>query len=158
MVLVEDVEILPTVKFLWILFRGEVENVSANQRPEKTQTWYRTLRSCFLSSFLEFRWAVSEEKLKMSQSIRGRGGYLFFLRSARKKHKVGRGRLDLASCQVSLNSVQRFQRSRKCEKLTTTDDGQQCTWAFGSGALKTLVACFEVMVVQELYKKPVLKH
>ena len=32
-----------------------------------------------------------------------------------KKHKLGRGRWDLASCQVSLNSIQRFQkRSRKC--------------------------------------------
>ena len=32
-----------------------------------------------------------------------------------EKHKLGIGRWDLASCQVSLNSVQRFQRrSRKC--------------------------------------------
>ena len=31
-----------------------------------------------------------------------------------EKHKLGRGRWDLASCQVSLNSVLRFQRSRKC--------------------------------------------
>ena len=32
-----------------------------------------------------------------------------------EKQKLGRGRWDLASCQVSLNSVQRFQRrSRKC--------------------------------------------
>ena len=32
-----------------------------------------------------------------------------------EKHKLGRGRWDLASCQVSLNSVQRFQRrSGKC--------------------------------------------
>ena len=32
-----------------------------------------------------------------------------------KKHKLGRGRWDLSSCQVSLNSIQRFQRrSRKC--------------------------------------------
>ena len=32
-----------------------------------------------------------------------------------EKHKLGRGRWYLASCQVSLNSVQRFQsRSRKC--------------------------------------------
>ena len=31
-----------------------------------------------------------------------------------EKHKLGRGRWDLASCQVSLNSVQRFKRSRKC--------------------------------------------
>ena len=34
--LVEDIEIFLPVKFCWILFngfRGEVENVSANQRP-----------------------------------------------------------------------------------------------------------------------------
>ena len=32
-----------------------------------------------------------------------------------EKHKIGRGRWDLASCQVSLNSVQQFlRRSRKC--------------------------------------------
>ena len=49
--LVEDIEILPPVKFSWIPLSdfGEVENVSANQRPgrpscfsnrpEKTQTW-----------------------------------------------------------------------------------------------------------------------
>ena len=44
----------------------------------KTQTWQRTLRSCFLSSFVEFRSAVSEEKSKISQPIRGRGGHLVF--------------------------------------------------------------------------------
>ena len=90
--LLEDVEILLLVKFRWIPFcgfRGEVENVSANQRPGRP--------SCF-----------SDRP---------------------EKHKLGRGRWDLASCQVSLNSVQWFQRrSRKCEKLTTddgrTDDGQ----------------------------------
>ena len=32
---------------------------------QKTQTWYRTLRSCFLSSFVEFWSAVSEKKSKM---------------------------------------------------------------------------------------------
>ena len=137
--LVEDFEILLPVKFLWIMFsgfRGEVENVSANQRPgrpscfsdrpkkhklgrgrwdlascqvslnsvqqfqrrsrkclsqsearaailffrstRKTQTWQRTLRSCFLSSFVEFGSAVSEEKSKMSQPIRGQGRHLIF--------------------------------------------------------------------------------
>ena len=89
--LVENVKILLPVEFCWIPFsgfRGEVENVSANQRPgrpscfsnrpEKTQTWKRTLKSCFLSSFGEFRSAVSEEKLKMSQPIRGQGGHLVF--------------------------------------------------------------------------------
>ena len=120
---------------------------------------YTTL---FLSSFVEFRSAVSEEKLKMSQPIRGRGSHLVFpidpkntnlvedieillpvkfcwipfsgfreevenvsanQRRVRpscfsdrpEKHKLGRGRWDLASCIVLLNSVQRFQRiSRKC--------------------------------------------
>ena len=76
--LVEDVEILLPGKFRWILFsgfRGEVENVSANQRPGRP--------SCF-----------SDRP---------------------EKHKLGRRHWDLASCQVSLNSVQRFQRrSWKC--------------------------------------------
>ena len=165
--LVEDVEILLPVKFRWILFsgfRGEVENVSANQRPgrppcffrsaRKTKTWKRTLRSCFLSSFDEFRSALLEEKSKMSNPIRGQGGHLVFPNGPKntnlvedveillpvkfrwisissfrgvenvsanqrpgrpscfsdrpEKHKLGRGRWDLASCQVSLNSVQRF--------------------------------------------------
>ena len=76
--LVEVVKILLPVKFRWIPFsgfRGEVENVSANQRPGQP--------SCF-----------SDRP---------------------KKHKLGRGRWDFASCQVSLNSIQRFQRrSQKC--------------------------------------------
>ena len=76
--LVEDDEILLPVKFRWIPFsgfRGEVKNVSANQRPGRP--------SCF-----------SDRP---------------------EKHKLGRGCWDLASCQVLLNSVQRFQRrSRKC--------------------------------------------
>ena len=77
--LAEDIEISLPVKFHWLLFsgfRGEVENVSANQRPRQP--------SCFSD------WPI--------------------------KHKLGRGHWDLASCQVSLNSIQRFQRrSRKCE-------------------------------------------
>ena len=83
------------------------------------------MRSCFLSIFVEFRSAVSEEKSKMSQPIRGQGGHLVFFFDRTEKHKLGRGHWDLASCQVSLNSVHWFQRkSRKCEKLTTTDDGR----------------------------------
>ena len=42
-----------------------------------------------------------------------------------EKHKLGRGRWDLAFCKVLRNSVQRFQRrSRKCESLRRTDDGR----------------------------------
>ena len=36
------------------------------------------LRSCFLSSFVEFYSAVSEEKLKMSQQIIGQGCHFAF--------------------------------------------------------------------------------
>ena len=216
--LVEDVEILLPVKLCWNPFsgfRGEVENISANQKPgwpscisnrqekdklgrgrwdlascqlslnsvhpfqrrsrkclsqsearaailyfqsaRKRQTWKRTLRSCFLSSFVEFRSSVSEEKSKMSQPIRGKGGHLVFVIGPKKtnlvedveillplkflwipfsvfrgrvenvsanqrpgrpscfsdrpkKHKLGREHWDLASYQILLNSVQRFQR------------------------------------------------
>ena len=120
------------------------------------------MRSCFLSSFIEFLSAVSEEMLKMSQPIRGQGGHLVFpigpkntnlvedveillpvkfpwipfssfrgevenvsanqrpwrtscFSDRPEKHKLGRGHWDLASCYVSLNSVQLFKRrSRKC--------------------------------------------
>ena len=55
--------------------RGEVKNVSANQRPRRPS----------------------------------------YFSDRPEKHKLGRGRWDLAPCQVSLNSVQRFQRrSWKC--------------------------------------------
>ena len=40
------------------------------------------------------------------------GGHFGFLISP-KIHKLGRGRCDLASCQVSINSIQRFQRASK---------------------------------------------
>ena len=81
---------------------------------KKLQTWKRTLRSCFLSSFVAFRSVVSEEKSEMSQQIRYQNGHLVF-QSRSEKHKHGRGRCDLEFHQVSLNSVQRFQgRCRKC--------------------------------------------
>ena len=136
--LVENVEILLTVKFRWIpfsCFRVEVKNVLANQSPgqpshfydqpekhklyrgrwdlascqvslsivlrfkrspkclsqsearvaillfwspRKKQLWSKTLRSWVLSSFLEFRSAILEEKSKMSHPIRGQGSHLVF--------------------------------------------------------------------------------
>ena len=148
----------------------------------KTQTWYRTLKSCFLSIFV-FRSAVSEEKSKMSQPIRGQGGHFVFpvgpkntnlvedveillpikfrlisfssfrgevekcsanQRPGRpfcfshrppKKHKHGRGCWYLASCQVSLNSVQRFhRRSRKC---LSQSEARAATLFFRSARKKT---------------------
>ena len=84
---VEDVDILLPVKYCWILFSGlrrEVENNSANQRPRRPSCFFPDRqkknthklgrgccflpRSCFLSSFIEFRSAITGE---MSQPIRG---------------------------------------------------------------------------------------
>ena len=90
--LVEGIEIFLTVKFRlnsvqW--FWREVENLSANHRPGghlvfrigPTNTLgrgVRTLRSCFLSSFVEFRSVVSVERSKMSQLIRDQDSRLVF--------------------------------------------------------------------------------
>ena len=57
---VEDVDIVLPVKFRRI-----------------TRTWQRTFKFCFLSSFVEFCSAVTEEKSKMSQQIRGQGGLFY---------------------------------------------------------------------------------
>ena len=69
----------------------------------KTETWQRTLRFCFLSTFVEICSTLSKEKSKMSQLIRCQDGHFFSDRP--KKHKLGRGRWDRAFCQVSLNSI-----------------------------------------------------
>ena len=104
-------------------FSEEVENVSANQRPGRP-SWFsdrpdkhkiskRRIKSCFLSSFVEFHSAVSE-KSKMSQEVGGQGGHLVFPISP-PKNKLGSGQWDFASCQVPLNSVEQFKRrSGKC--------------------------------------------
>ena len=76
--LVEDVEMFLPVQFCWIPFSDfQRRSRKCLSKPEaraailffrsaqKTQTWSRTLRSCFLSSFVQFRLAVSEEKSKM---------------------------------------------------------------------------------------------
>ena len=127
--LVEDIEILLPVKFPRIPFsgsRGEVENVSVNQKPgghpdfpidpKKTNFIEDTeillpvkfrwnLWSSFKDEVVEFRSAVSEENSKMSQPIKGKGGHFVFPIGQKKKQKIGRGHWDFASCQVSLNSV-----------------------------------------------------
>ena len=177
--LAEDVENLLSVKFRWIPFsgfRGEVENVSANQRPERPscfsdrpekhklgrRLWDLASYQVSLNSVQRFQ----RRSRKMSRPIRGQGGHLVFpigLKNTNleegfaillpdtfrwipfsgfkgevenvsanqwpgrpscfsdrpEKHKFRRGRWDLASYQVSLNSVQRFQRrSRKCLSLS----------------------------------------
>ena len=139
--LVEDIEILLPVKFRWIPFsgsRGEVENVSANQRPGRPSCFSNgpentnlvedveillPIKFCWIP-FSGFRGEV--ENVSANQ----RPGQPSCSFDRPEKHKLGRGRWDLASCQVSLNSVQQFQRrSRKCEKLTTDrqTDGRRTT-------------------------------
>ena len=70
----------------------------------KTQKWYRTLRSCFLSSFDEFYPAFQRRRRKISKAIRGQERGILFFQSA-PKTKLCIGHWDLASCQVLLNSV-----------------------------------------------------
>ena len=112
--LVEDVEILLPVKFRWIPFsgfRGEVENVSANQRP-----WQPSCSSDQpeIHKLGRGHWDLPSYQVSLN-SVQQPGRPSCFS-DRPKKHKLGRGRWDLASSQVSLNSVQRFQRrSRKCQ-------------------------------------------
>ena len=76
-----------------------------------------TLRPCFLSSFEEFCSAVSGEKSKMSQPIRGQGGHLVFLTLKfdlfLKNFNLGCYLMVVASCQVSLNSVRAVSEKSK---------------------------------------------
>ena len=123
--LVEDVEILLPVKFRLILlsaFRGEVENVSANQRPGRLSCFSHRPKNTNLVEDVEmllpvkFRW-IPFSGLRWdveNVSANQRPWRPSCLSDRPKKHKLGRGRWDLASYQVSLNSVQQFQRrSRK---------------------------------------------
>ena len=83
--------------------------LSARQK----KTWQRTIS---VISFLKFHSAVAVDRLKMSRPILKRRpgrSSLFFCWPL--KHKLGRGRWVLTSCQVSSNSIQRLQRrSWKC--------------------------------------------
>ena len=130
--LVEGFEILLPVKYRWIPFsgfRGEVENVSANQRPGRPSCFsdrpkkHKLGRGVEILLPVKFRWIPFSgfrgevENVSANQ----RPGRPSCFSDRPKKHKLGRGRWDLASCQVSLNSVQRFQRrSRKC--LSQSED------------------------------------
>ena len=70
-------------------------------------------------------WVVSEEELKISQPIRYLFGHLGFP-FGQKTRKLGRGHWVLASCQVSSNSVQWFQRrNRKCRSQSEAE-GPSC--------------------------------
>ena len=123
--LVEDVEILLPVKFSWILFsgfRGEVENVSANQRPRQPSYFsdrpekHKSGRGRWDLASCQVSWNSVQRFQRRSRKCLSQSeasAAILFLSA--EKQKSGRGRWDLASCQVLWNSVQRFQRrSRKC--------------------------------------------
>ena len=123
--LVEDVGILLSFKFRWIPFsdfRGEVENVSANQRPGRPSCFSDRPKNTNLVEGVEillpvkFRWIpFSRFRGEVGNvSANQMRGWPSCFSDRPEKHKLGRGRWDLASCQVSWNSVQQFQRSRKC--------------------------------------------
>ena len=125
--LIEDVEILLPVKFLL----NSVQQFQRRSRQCLSQLEARVAILFFRSAPkntnlvediemllpVKFRWILfsgfrGEVKKCLGQS-EARAAILFFRLAL--KHKLGRGRWDLASCQVSLNSVQRFKRtSRKC--------------------------------------------
>ena len=123
--LVEDVEMLFPVKFRWIPFSGfreDFENVSANQRPGRPSCFYDRPKNTNLVEDIEillpvkFRWiwfsSFREEVEDVSANQRP--GWPSCFSDQPEKYKLGRGHWDVISCQVSLNSVQRFQRrSRK---------------------------------------------
>ena len=127
--LVEDIEILLSVKFRCIPFSGfrkEVENASDNQRPGRpSYISHRPEKNklCRGCSDLD-SCQVSLNSVQRLNCIRGevenvsanqRPGRPSCFSDRPEKHKLGRGDWDLAFCQVSLYSVQRFQkRSRKC--------------------------------------------
>ena len=125
---VEDIEILLPVKFSWIpfnSFRGEVENVSANQRPGRPSCFLigqkntNTVEDVEILLTVKFHWIPisgfrGEVENVTANQRQGRPS-CFFFRSAQKNSNLVEECWDLASCQVLLNSVQRFQRrSWKC--------------------------------------------
>ena len=64
---------------------------------------------------VKFRWILFRDFREEVENVSAnqRPGRPSCFSDRPEKHKLGRGRWDLASCQVSLNSIQRFQRSKK---------------------------------------------
>ena len=153
---VEDIEVLLPVKFHWIPFsgfRGEVENVSASQRPGLPSLFFRLaqkhklgrgrwdLASCQVSLNSVQRFQRRSQRC-LSQS-EARAAILFFWSA--QKHKLGRGRWDIASCQVSLNSIQQFQR--RSQKYLSQSEARAAILFFRSARktqtwYRTLRSCY----------------
>ena len=155
--LVEDVEILLPVKFHWILFshfREKVNNASANQRPDGHLGFLISPKNTNLVDdiyktllHVKFRWIPFSSVTGEVQNVSAnqRPGRLSRFSNRTAKHKPGRGRLDLASSQVSLNSVQWFQRrSPKCLSQSETGAAILFFWSAPKTQTwyRTLRSCF----------------
>ena len=126
--LVKDFEIFLPVKFRWMPFSGfsEFKHVSASQSPE----WPSFSRSGKNTNFVEYIKILLLVKFRWIRFIGFRGEVVYVSANKRpgrpyfdrpEKHKFCSGYLDLAFCQVSLNSVQRFSmRCRKCLSQSET--------------------------------------
>ena len=124
--LVEDVEIFLPVKFRWIPFSGSEEKSKMSQpirgqgghlvfpiSPKNTNL-VEDVEILLPVKFLWIPFSGFREEVE-NVSANQRPGRTSCFSDRPEKHKRGRGRWDLASCQVSLNSVQWFQRrSPKC--------------------------------------------
>ena len=119
--LVDDIEILLPFKFPWIPFsgfRGEVENISANHRQRRPSCFSdRPINTNFVEDveillLVKFRWIPFSGFRGECENVSAnqRPGRPSCFSNQPEKHKLGRGRWDLAYCQVLLNSVQPFQK------------------------------------------------
>ena len=140
--LVEELEILLPVKFLPIQFsgfRGEVKNVSANQRPGGHLGFPMGPKNTNLVEHIEILLPVKFRRIPFS-GFRGEvksvsanqsSGRPSCFSDRPEKHKLGRGRWDPSSCQILFEFCSAVSEEKsKMWKLTTdgrTDDGQRTT-------------------------------
>ena len=115
--LIGDFEILLPVKFHWILFSDfrEVEIISANQRPGSHHAFpigpkiTNLIEDVEVMLRVKFRWirfsGFRGDVENASANRRPGQPSYFFPICPKKKHILNRGRQDLASWQISLNSV-----------------------------------------------------
>ena len=112
---------------------------SDNQRPGQQSSMTNRIKNTnlveivedfFLSSFVKIHSTVAERKSK-NVSVNQRPGRLSWISDRHEKHKLGRGRWELASCQVSSKSIQGLRRSRKMFQLIR-DQGGHLGWWIGT--------------------------
>ena len=130
--LVEGVEILPPIKFRWIPFSG-CRKKSKMSQPIRGQGGHlvfpippkntNLVEGVKILLPVKFRWIPFSGFRGVVENVSAnqKPGRPSSFSDPPEKHKLGRGLWDLASCQVSLDSVQRFQRrSRKCLSQSET--------------------------------------